>query len=315
VQDVSVLISEVGPRDGLQNVKAVMPTEAKKAWIAAEAATGVREIEVGSFVPAKLLPQLADTAEIVAFARTLPDLTVAVLVPNARGAADAIAAGAHKLTLPLSVSETHSLKNLRRTHDQVIEEAARIAAMIRELPEGERPHFEGSLSTVFGCTLEGSVPDAQIARLAERLMEVGCDEVGLSDTTGYADPSAVRHLVKLVRGVVGDKALTGIHLHNTRGLGLANVLAALECGLDTIDASLGGLGGCPFAPGASGNIVTEDLVFMLEAMGIDTGIDLDRLFKVRSIVAEALPGEPLYGFVTDAGLPLGFDPGARREAA
>ncbi|MEZ0132458.1 MULTISPECIES: hydroxymethylglutaryl-CoA lyase [Novosphingobium] len=312
---MSVLISEVGPRDGLQNVKAVMPTEAKKAWIAAEAATGVREIEVGSFVPAKLLPQLADTAEIVAFARTLPDLTVAVLVPNARGAADAIAAGAHKLTLPLSVSETHSLKNLRRTHDQVIEEAARIAAMIRELPEGERPHFEGSLSTVFGCTLEGSVPDAQIARLAERLMEAGCDEVGLSDTTGYADPSAVRHLVKLVRGVVGDKALTGIHLHNTRGLGLANVLAALECGLDTIDASLGGLGGCPFAPGASGNIVTEDLAFMLEAMGIDTGIDLDRLFKVRSIVAEALPGEPLYGFVTDAGLPLGFDPGARREAA
>lgn len=312
---MSVLISEVGPRDGLQNVKAVMPTEAKKAWIAAEAATGVREIEVGSFVPAKLLPQLADTAEIVAFARTLPDLTVAVLVPNARGAADAIAAGAHKLTLPLSVSETHSLKNLRRTHDQVIEEAARIAAMIRELPEGERPHFEGSLSTVFGCTLEGSVPDAQIARLAERLMEVGCDEVGLSDTTGYADPSAVRHLVKLVRGVVGDKALTGIHLHNTRGLGLANVLAALECGLDTIDASLGGLGGCPFAPGASGNIVTEDLAFMLEAMGIDTGIDLDRLFKVRSIVAEALPGEPLYGFVTDAGLPLGFDPAARREAA
>jgi hydroxymethylglutaryl-CoA lyase len=312
---VSVLISEVGPRDGLQNVKAVMPTEAKKAWIAAEAATGLREIEVGSFVPAKLLPQLADTAEIVAFARTLPDLTVAVLVPNARGAADAIAAGAHKLTLPLSVSETHSLKNLRRTHDQVIDEATRIAAMIRELPEAERPHFEGSLSTVFGCTLEGAVPDAQIARLAERLMEAGCDEVGLSDTTGYADPSAVRHLVKLVRGVVGDGALTGIHLHNTRGLGLANVLAALECGLDTIDASLGGLGGCPFAPGASGNIVTEDLAFMLEAMGIDTGIDLEKLFAVRAIVAEALPGEPLYGFVTDAGLPLGFNPAARRGAA
>ena len=292
-----------------------MPTEAKKAWIAAEAATGVREIEVGSFVPAKLLPQLADTAEIVAFARTLPDLRVAVLVPNARGAADAIAAGAHKLTLPLSVSETHSLKNLRRTHDQVIDEAARIAAMIRELPEAERPHFEGSLSTVFGCTLEGAVPDAQIARLAERLMEAGCDEVGLSDTTGYADPSAVRHLVKLVRGVVGDGALTGIHLHNTRGLGLANVLAALECGLDTIDASLGGLGGCPFAPGASGNIVTEDLAFMLEAMGIDTGIDLEKLFAVRAIVAEALPGEPLYGFVTDAGLPLGFNPAVRRGAA
>jgi hydroxymethylglutaryl-CoA lyase len=312
---VSILISEVGPRDGLQNVKAVMPTAAKKAWIAAEAAAGVREIEVGSFVPAKLLPQLADTAEIVAFAKTIPGLKVAVLVPNARGAADALAAGAHKLTLPLSVSETHSLKNLRRTHAQVIAEAREIAALIADLPVWRRPHFEGSLSTVFGCTLEGPVPDAQIARLAEELMAAGCDEVGLSDTTGYADPVAVKHLVKLVRGVVGDAALTGIHLHNTRGLGLANVLAALECGLDTIDASLGGLGGCPFAPGASGNIVTEDLAFMLEAMGLDTGIDLDALFAVRRIVAAALPGEPLYGFVTDAGLPLGFRPASARAAA
>lgn len=312
---MSVLISEVGPRDGLQNVKAIMPTAAKKAWIAAEAAAGVREIEVGSFVPAKVLPQLADTAEIVAFARTIPGLKVAVLVPNARGAADAIAAGAHKLTLPLSVSETHSLKNLRRTHAQVIDEARQIAGLIADLPEWKRPHFEGSLSTVFGCTLEGAVPDAQIARLAEELMSAGCDEVGLSDTTGYADPTAVRHLVKLVRGVVGGAALTGIHLHNTRGLGLANVLAALECGLDTIDASLGGLGGCPFAPGASGNIVTEDLAFMLEAMGLDTGIDLEALFQVRRIVAEALPGEPLYGFVTDAGLPLGFQPASAPVAA
>lgn len=312
---MSVLISEVGPRDGLQNVKAIMPTAAKKAWIAAEAAAGVREIEVGSFVPAKVLPQLADTAEIVAFAKTIPGLKVAVLVPNARGAADAIAAGAHKLTLPLSVSETHSLKNLRRTHAQVIDEARQIAALIADLPAWRRPHFEGSLSTVFGCTLEGAVPDAQIARLAEELMAAGCDEVGLSDTTGYADPVAVKHLVKLVRGVVGDAALTGIHLHNTRGLGLANVLAALDCGLDTIDASLGGLGGCPFAPGASGNIVTEDLAFMLEAMGIDTGIDLDALFQVRRIIAEALPGEPLYGFVTDAGLPLGFRPASAPVAA
>lgn len=301
-----VLISEVGPRDGLQNVSATMSTDAKKAWIKAEADAGIHEIEVGSFVPAKLLPQLADTAEIVSYARTIPGLTVAVLVPNARGAADAIAAGAHKLTLPLSVSETHSLRNLRRTHDQVIEEARTIADMIAGLPEDRRPHFEGSLSTAFGCTLEGAIPDAQIATLAERLMDAGCDEVGLSDTTGYADPSSVRHLVKLVRSVVGDDRLTGIHLHNTRGLGLANVLAALESGLDTIDASLGGLGGCPFAPGASGNIVTEDLAFMLEAMGIETGVDLDKLFAVRSIVEAALPGEPLYGFVTDAGLPKGF---------
>ena len=301
-----ILVSEVGPRDGLQSIKAIMPTDAKKAWIAAEAAAGVREIEVGSFVPAKLLPQLADTAEIVAFARSIPGLTVAVLVPNLRGAQAAIAAGAHKITLPLSVSESHSMANLRRTHAQVIDEAAAIATAIAALPEGERPHFEGSLSTVFGCTIEGAIPLPQILGLAERLMAAGCDEVGLSDTTGYADPAAVKNMIRAVRGVVGDEAVTGIHLHNTRGLGLANVLAALEAGLETVDSSLGGIGGCPFAPGASGNIVTEDLVFMLQAMGLKTGIDLPKLLEVRKIVADALPGEPLYGFTPDAGLPLGF---------
>lgn len=308
MSDIDILVSEVGPRDGLQSIKSIMPLEAKKAWIAAEAAAGVREIEVGSFVPAKILPQLADTAEVVAFARTIPGLQVAVLVPNAKGAEAALKSGAHKLTLPLSVSETHSLKNLRRTHDQVIEEAKTIVAMIKELPEDQRPHFEGSLSTAFGCTLEGQIPDAQIARLAERLMEAGCDEVGLSDTTGYADPRAVKHLVKLVRGVVGEDKLTGIHLHNTRGVGLANVLAALDVGLTTVDSSLGGLGGCPFAPGASGNIVTEDLVFMLEAMGLRTGIDIEKLVACRSILKESLPGEELYGFIPDAGVPLGFKP-------
>ncbi len=313
-----ILVSEVGPRDGLQSIKAIMPTDAKKAWIAAEAAAGVREIEVGSFVPAKLLPQLADTAEIVAFARSIPGLTVAVLVPNLRGAQAAIAAGAHKITLPLSVSESHSMANLRRTHAQVIDEAAAIATAIAALPEGERPHFEGSLSTVFGCTIEGAIPLPQILGLAERLMAAGCDEVGLSDTTGYADPAAVKNMIRAVRGVVGDEAVTGIHLHNTRGLGLANVLAALDAGLETVDSSLGGIGGCPFAPGASGNIVTEDLVFMLQAMGLKTGIDLPKLLEVRKIVADALPGEPLYGFTPDAGLPLGFTPEtnpAKLEAA
>jgi hydroxymethylglutaryl-CoA lyase len=304
--DIDILVSEVGPRDGLQSIASIMSLEAKKAWVDAEVQAGVREIEVGSFVPAKLLPQLADTADLVAYARTIPGLTVAVLVPNARGAEAALQAGAHKLTLPLSVSETHSLANLRRTHAQVLEEARSIAAMIAALPPGQRPHFEGSLSTVFGCTLEGAIADSQIARLAEGLMAAGCDEIGLSDTTGYADPAAVRRLITLVRGAVGDAALTGIHLHNTRGLGLANALAAIEAGLTTLDSSLGGIGGCPFAPGASGNIVTEDLVFMLEAMGLRTGIDIGRLLEVRSIVAAALPGEQLYGFLPDAGLPLGF---------
>lgn len=310
---IDVLVSEVGPRDGLQSITAILPTSAKRAWIEAEAAAGVREIEVGSFVPAKLLPQLADTAEIVKVAKGIPGLTVAALVPNAKGAAAAIAAGADKITLPLSASETHSLANLRRTHAQVLEEARAIATMIAELPIERRPHFEGSLSTAFGCTLEGPIPDAMLTHLAESLMRAGCDEVGLADTTGYANPESVKRLVRLLRGVVGDRALTGIHLHNTRGLGLANAYAALEAGITTLDSSLGGLGGCPFAPGASGNIVTEDLVFMLESMGLKTGVDLEALLAVRRTVAEALPGEELFGFIPDAKLPLGFVPASKQR--
>lgn len=302
----SVLISEVGPRDGLQNCKAVMPTEAKKRWITALAAAGVAEIEIGSFVSPKLLPQMADTGEVLDFAVTVPALTVAVLVPNLKGAEAAIAGGAHKITLPMSVSETHSLRNIRRTHAQVIEEAGAIAALIRSVPAGRRPHFEGSLSTAFGCTLEGPVPEATVLRCAEQLMAAGCDEVGLADTTGYGDPASVRRLIRLVRAAVGDAALTGAHFHNTRGLGLANVLAAHEEGMTTFDSSLGGLGGCPTAPGASGNVVTEDLVFMFESMGIETGIDLEKLMATRDLVAAALPDEDLYGFTPKAGLPLGY---------
>jgi hydroxymethylglutaryl-CoA lyase len=311
---IDVLVSEVGPRDGLQSIRPVMPLEAKKTWIAAEAAAGVREIEVGSFVPARLLPQLADTAEVVAFARTLPGLTVAALVPNLKGAEAAVGAGAHKITLPLSASETHSLKNLRRTHAQVFDEVRGIVALLRSLPASQRPRFEGGLSTAFGCTLEGEVPADRVVKLAAQLMDAGCDEVGLSDTTGYANPAQVRNLVRRVRAAVGEHALAGLHLHNTRGLGLANVVAGLEVGIRTFDSSLGGLGGCPFAPGASGNVVTEDLVFMLEAMGLRTGIDLPKLLEVRRVLSEALPDEALYGFTPEAGLPLGFRPASAKGA-
>ncbi len=306
VSRTDIEISEVGPRDGLQSISSIMATEDKKRWIAALAAAGLREIEVGSFVPAKVLPQLADTAEIVRYARSIAGLSVAVLVPNLRGAQDAVAAGAHKLTIPLSVSETHSLKNLRRTHEQVLDEVRGIRALLDQLPPEQRPSFEGSLSTCFGCTLEGPVAEDAVLRLGEALMAAGCDEIGLSDTTGYGNPVQVRGLIRKIWSNLGRDALHGIHLHNTRGQGLANVLAAVEAGITTVDASMGGIGGCPFAPGASGNIVTEDLVFLLEAMGYSTGVDMDRLLQARQILAAALPDEPLFGFVPDAGLPKGF---------
>lgn len=304
MEDIDILVSEVGPRDGLQSIDSILPTEVKNAWIRAQAAAGFREIEVGSFVPPKVLPQLADTADVVAEALTVDGLNVAVLVPNLRGAQNAIASGAHKFSIPFSVSETHSLMNLRRDHKQMIDEVRNIAALVSE--QGNPPHFEAGLATAFGCTIEGPISEDLVVRSAERLIEAGATEVGLSDTTGYANPEQVKRLVRKVQAAVGKERITGVHLHNTRGLGLANAFAAIEEGITTIDSSLGGIGGCPAAPGASGNIVTEDLVFMLEAMGLRTGIDIDKLLAVRNILSAALPDEPLYGFIPDAGLPKGF---------
>ncbi|MFT7286240.1 MAG: hydroxymethylglutaryl-CoA lyase [Halieaceae bacterium] len=305
---VDIEISEVGPRDGLQSIAPIMASADKKEWISALAAAGVPEIEVGSFVPAKLLPQLADTAEMVVHARSIPGLSVAVLVPNLRGAENALAVNPHKITVPLSVSETHSLKNVRRTHEQVLAEVRGIRAAIDAQPTALRPKLEGSLSTAFGCTIEGEVPLSKVLEMAEKLMEAGCDEVGLSDTTGYASPRQVRDYTRAIHRLLGASALTGIHLHNTRGQGLANVMAALDVGLTTVDASMGGIGGCPFAPGASGNIVTEDLVFLLESMGLKTGINFERLFEARRILAKALPTVELYGLTPDAGFPKDFRP-------
>jgi hydroxymethylglutaryl-CoA lyase len=302
-----VLISEVGPRDGLQSVKAVMPTAHKLRWIDALAAAGVREIEVGSFVPASLLPQMADVAQVVAHARTLHGLTVMALVPNLRGAQAALDSGVHKLTVPLSASEAHSQANVRRTRAQMVDELRRIAALRSE--RHPRVRLEAGLSTAFGCTLQGPVPEDEVIRLAVLAAQAGADEVGLSDTVGCANPAQVQRLFRRLRAELGDKA-GAAHLHNTRGLGLANCLAAYEVGVTTFDASQGGLGGCPYAPGASGNVVTEDLVFMFEAMGVATGIDLQALIAARAALQAGLPGEPLYGMTPLAGVPRGFRQGA-----
>ncbi|NBS95570.1 MAG: hydroxymethylglutaryl-CoA lyase, partial [Betaproteobacteria bacterium] len=252
-----VLISEVGPRDGLQSVSAIMPTEAKLRWIDAMVASGIREIEVASFVPARLLPQMADAAEIVRHALKHPNLTVMALVPNLRGAQAAFAAGVHKITIPVSASRAHSLANVRKTPTEMVDEVRAIVDLRNHLA----PHvmIEAGIATAFGCTLQGVVPEDEVVRLAEQVIEAGADESGLSDTTGMANPAQIRRLFDRVRSVIGDR--TGAaHLHNTRGLGLANCLAAYEAGVRTFDSSLAGLGGCPFAPGASGNVVTEDLV-------------------------------------------------------
>jgi hydroxymethylglutaryl-CoA lyase len=292
-----VHICEVGPRDGLQNAKHLMSTEAKKAWISALAAAGLREIEVGSFVPPKLIPAMADTAEVVRHSLHIPGLKVVALAPNLRGFQRAVEAGAHKVTFPVSASRKHSESNVRMTPEQMVEEVRKCAAL-------GGAEIEGAVSTAFGCTMQGDVPEDDVVRIAVALAQF-CDAVALADTVGYANPAQVKRIFSRVRQEIGDK-LEGAHFHNTRGLGLANALAAYEVGVRNFDSSMGGLGGCPFAPGASGNVITEDLVFMFESMGVSTGIDLQKLFAAREILVNAIPEEPVYGHTPVAGLPKGF---------
>ncbi|MDT6962840.1 hydroxymethylglutaryl-CoA lyase [Cupriavidus sp. SZY C1] len=306
------VIREVGLRDGLQSLQTIVPTAQKIAWIAAAHAAGQREIEVGSFVPARLLPQLADTAELVAFARTLPGLFVSVLVPNLRGAESAIASGANLMLVPLSASHAHSLANLRKTPDDVVAEVARIRAA-RDAA-GSKTLIEGGVGTAFGCTIQGHVDADEVLRLMQALLDAGADRVSLADTVGYADPRAVRALFERALRIGGERFHCG-HFHDTRGLGLANVLAALDTGVTRFDACLAGIGGCPHAPGASGNVASEDLAYMLASMGIDTGIDIDALLALRREVAQMLPGERLHGTLWRAGLPRTFAPAAARAAA
>ena len=305
MSNVDVFICEVGPRDGLQNAHHLMPTEAKKAWISALAAAGLKEIEVGSFVPAKVIPAMADTGEIVAHAKTIAGLKVVALAPNFKGFQRALESGAHKITFPVSASHRHSVSNVRMTPDEMVVQVRQACDLRASLPVGQRPEIEGAVATAFGCTLQGEVPEAEVVRIAKLLADAGVDSVALADTVGYANPAQMKRLYRKVKDAVGAK-LDGVHLHNTRGLGLANALAAFEEGARAFDSSMGGLGGCPFAPGASGNVVTEDLVFMFESMGLKTGIDFEALLRARKILIDGIPEEPVYGHFAGAGLPKGF---------
>ena len=297
------VISEVGLRDGLQSITTQLSTEKKREWIHEAYQAGIREIEVGSFVPPRLLPQMADTAELVAYARTLPGLFVTVLVPNLKGAELAIASGANLIMVPFSASHQHSLANVRKTPDQMIEEFGRICVARDASDSGIL--VEAGIGTAFGCTLQGGVPQDEVLRLMEAALEAGADRVSMADTVGYADPAMVRELFDRAVALAGDKCWRA-HFHDTRGLALANVYAALQSGITRFDASLAGIGGCPHAPGASGNVTTEDLAFMLASMGYETGIDLPRLLELRSRVVGWLEGEETHGTLWRAGLPKTF---------
>ncbi len=296
----AVKLREVGLRDGLQSIARVLPTAQKLAWLRAAWAAGQREIEVGSFVPARLLPQLADTAELVAAGKALPGLVVSVLVPNLKGAQAALDSGADSMLLPISASHAHSLANLRRTPDEAIAELGRVRAA-RDAA-GSRCRIEVGLSTAFGCTLQGRVEESEVLRLLQAALDAGADAVGLADTVGYADPLQVTRLFEQGRAIAGERLDCG-HFHDTRGLGLANVFAAWQVGIRRFDACLGGIGGCPHAPGASGNVSTEDVAYLFASMGVPTGIDFAALIALRAELGQWLAGEPLHGTIALAGLP------------
>jgi hydroxymethylglutaryl-CoA lyase len=295
-----VRIREVGLRDGLQSIACTMPTARKLAWLRAAHAAGQREIEVGSFVPARLLPQLADTAEIVSAAKALPGLVASALVPNLKGAQAALDSGVDSMLLPISASRAHSLANLRRTPDEAVAELGRIRAA-RDA-SGSKCRIEVGLSTAFGCTIQGRVEESEVLRLLQGALDAGADAVGLADTVGYADPLQVRRLFEKGRAIAGERLNCG-HFHDTRGLGLANVYSAWQVGIRRFDACLGGIGGCPHAPGASGNVSTEDVAYLFASMGVPTGIDFDALVALRAQLASWLDGEPLHGAIARAGLP------------
>ncbi len=307
-EGLDVELREVGLRDGLQNIETFFPTEAKIAWLEAEAAAGVSAIEACSFVPPKLIPQFADCLEVCEAALKLEGVEISALIPNLKGAERGIAAGVHKLGFVTSVSETHNLKNVRRTPQESVEDFRRVVELVRAQPADRRPKLGAGLATAFGCTLEGRIDPKAVLRLAELFVEAGADELSIADTVGYANPAQVKDMFAMLRSALGEGIPISAHFHDTRGLGLANIAAALEVGIRRFDACLAGLGGCPWAPGATGNVIMEDAVFMLEAMGLRTGIDLERLIEVRKIVAANLPDEPLHGAIAKAGPPKGFVP-------
>jgi hydroxymethylglutaryl-CoA lyase len=311
----NVSVREVGLRDGLQIIGTFMPTAQKKEWIDRCVAAGFRELEVCSFVPEKYIPQFRDAPEVVAHAIGKPGLRSAGLVPNMKGAQRALDSGVDTLVCLLSATESFSQANLRRAKaDSLKELTAIVAARDAAAQSGRRATIQAGISVAFGCPFEGRVADRDVCALAELALQHGADEVSLADTAGQGDPGQVRRVFAALRQTLGEATL-GAHFHDTRGTGLANVLAALEEGVRSFDASLSGLGGCPNSPGATGNIATEDLIVMLESMGLDTGVDIEQVLDIRRFVADCLPGVRMFGHIGQVGPPKGYVPARARQLA
>lgn len=290
-----VEINEVAPRDGLQIEARYVPTEEKIRWIDALSTTGLRRIEATSFTSPKAIPNLRDAADVVTGIQRREGIDITVLVPNVKGAERALACQVDEINLVMSASNSHGLANLRMTPEQSLEQFAAIL----EATQGSGVFINASLSTTFGCPFEGDVSQTRVLELVEKLIALGIQGITLCDTTGMANPAQVNLLCEAVLERWPATSFT-LHFHNTRGMGLANALAAWQAGITRFDSALGGLGGCPFAPGATGNVCTEDLVHMFEAMGVDTGVDLDALLEVAATLPDLI-GHDVPGQVVKAG--------------
>jgi hydroxymethylglutaryl-CoA lyase len=297
-----VSLREVGLRDGLQLVKTFPSTEAKKRWIRDEYAACVRHFEVGSFLPAKTFPQFADVREMVETVASLPGAHGVVLALNERGVNEALASGVAEIASVVSATEEHSQANANRSREAAIANVRRLCEL-RDASD-HKPIVHAAISMALGCSISGEVDPNEVLRLVEKCFEAGVDVVGIADTVGYAGPKQVGDLTWAAVRLAGSKPIC-VHLHDTRGMGIANAAAALDAGARILDGSLGGLGGCPFAPGATGNVVFEDLVFLCESKGFATGIDIEKLIAMRAILRSEMPHEPLYGGLARAGLPRG----------
>ena len=306
VQDVypdnRISLREVGLRDGLQLVKAIPSTAAKQRWVREEYGAGVRHFEVGSFLPASTFPQFVDVREVVKTVAALPGAHGIALALNERGVNEALASGVAEIASVVSATEEHSQANANRSRDSAIANVKRLCELRDASPH--KPLVNAAISMALGCSIVGPVDPKEVLRLVEKCLEAGVDFVAIADTVGYAGPRQVGELTKAAVRIAGAKPVC-VHLHDTRGMGIANASAALDAGARILDGSLGGLGGCPFAPGATGNVVFEDLAFLCESKGFATGIDIERLVAVRSILRSEMPGETLYGGLARAGLPAG----------